>query len=186
VGREHLPIGDGRGRAAVFFENAADLAAHARQKIAHPLYAAALRVAVRAETDRRAWEVVRALGAGLAHFGGPTANEFIPLANDGYPDEIHEEDLLGRQSHRTGMLLSSDELVALVHPPSASVRVPKLRRETRRTKAAPVSAIGHALLLGENTHNGRTVEVTLDARQRLRHAHVIGASGTGKSTFLLI
>ena len=83
------------------------------------------------------------------------------------------------------MLLNSDELLSLVHLPGAAVRSPKLRRETRKTKAAPALAAGHPFILGENVHNGRSVEVSLSPVQRLRHMHVIGASGTGKSTFLL-
>src|SRR5262249_30611275 len=82
------------------------------------------------------------------------------------------------------MILNAEELVSLVHPPSGSVRIEKLRQEFRRTKAAPDSA-ADALLLGENIHQGKTRAVTLAEAERLRHMHVIGATGTGKSTFLL-
>ncbi len=41
------------------------------------------------------------------------------------------------------------------------------------------------LVLGENVHAGAATSVTLSAEQRIQHAHVIGASGTGKSTLLL-
>ena len=44
---------------------------------------------------------------------------------------------------------------------------------------------GHSMVLGENHHQGVDSTVTLSPEQRLRHMHVIGASGTGKSTFLL-
>lgn len=39
--------------------------------------------------------------------------------------------------------------------------------------------------MGHNTHAGATVEVRLSPEARVRHMHVIGASGTGKSTLLL-
>ncbi|MBI1818649.1 MAG: ATP-binding protein [Deltaproteobacteria bacterium] len=83
------------------------------------------------------------------------------------------------------MILNTEELVSLVHPPSASVRLAKLERERRKTKAAPATVIGHELVLGENRHAGKTMTVTLNAEQRSRHAYLIGASGTGKSTLLL-
>jgi len=93
--------------------------------------------------------------------------------------------LLARMSHRSGMLLNSDELVSLVHLPSASVRAEKLKRSSKKTRAAPASAQGHEFLIGETTHNGRNVEETLSPEQRTRHMYVVGASGTGTSTLLL-
>jgi len=83
------------------------------------------------------------------------------------------------------MLLNSDELISLVHLPSESVRAPKLKRETKKTKVAPSIAQGNSLVLGENIHVRKTVAVSISADQRTRHMYVIGASGTGKSTLLL-
>lgn len=65
------------------------------------------------------------------------------------------------------------------------MRLAKLERERRKSKAAPSTVIGHELVLGENRHSGKTVTVTLNEEQRSRHAYLIGASGTGKSTLLL-
>src|SRR5438445_4285135 len=78
------------------------------------------------------------------------------------------------------MLLNVEELLGFVHLPSAEV--PHLSRALTRTKAAPVISAG--LLLGENVHRGKTMEVRLSADQRVRHTHIVGASGTGKSTLL--
>ena len=71
------------------------------------------------------------------------------------------------------------------HLPSPSVRAEKLKRQDKKTKAAPALALGHKLVLGENTHGGKTVRVTQSSEHRLRHTYVVGASGTGKSTLLL-
>lgn len=168
-----------------FFLDAPELAAAARRKVEHPLFAAVVRIGIRSPDRARAWEIGRALGGSLRVFGSPGGNELIPLANDEYDDGDHEEDLLLRQSRRCGMILSTEELVALVHPPSASVRVEKLKREARKTKAAPAIVTGPGLVLGTNMHAGKSVGVALTAEQRSRHMYVIGASGTGKSTFLL-
>jgi hypothetical protein len=48
----------------------------------------------------------------------PTGNELVPLENEDYPDDAHEDDLLKRCSRRSGMLLNSDELVC----PNAGLR----------------------------------------------------------------
>jgi hypothetical protein len=175
-------VTDFEGRA--FFADAPEIAAAAKQKIARPLFVAAVRVAAQSSTYERAWEIARDIGGSLAQFSSPSRNELIPLANDGYGELEHETDLLYRLTHRSGMILNSEELVSFLHLPSLSVRAEKLKRETKKTKTAPAIAVGHTLVLGENTHAGATARVTLSPQQRTKHMYVVGASGTGKSTLL--
>ena len=176
-------VSNAEGRS--FFADAPEIVAQAREKVAQPLYAVVLRVAAQSDSEARVWDIARALGGALTQFANPTSNELIALANDGYDDEDHAADVCARTTHRSGMLLNADELVSLVHLPSASVRVPQLKREDARTKAAPQIVHGHPFVLGENTHAGKTMPVTLSAEARSQHCYLIGASGTGKSTLLL-
>ncbi|MDA1277207.1 MAG: type IV secretion system DNA-binding domain-containing protein [Verrucomicrobia bacterium] len=169
-----------------FFSNAPGLLEEARKKISRPLYAAVVRIATQSEDFDRTWEIARHLAGSLNTFTNPAGNELIPLTNDDYPLSSHVEDLLLRQSRRSGMLLNTDELIGFVHLPGAVVRSPKLLRETKKTKAAPakLSRPG-GVLLGRNIHQGRTLDVRMGPEERVRHMHVVGASGTGKSTLLL-
>lgn len=176
-------VTDGQGKP--FFVDAPEMVGLATEKIRRPLFAVVLRIAGRSPEPGRSWEIVRALGGALRTLASPTSNELIPLTNEGYPDTLHVQDVLLRQSHRSGMLLNLDELISLVHPPSASVRSAKLGRERARTKAAPGITAGHGLVLGENTHAGVTRTVTLSTAHRLRHMHLVGATGMGKSHLLL-
>lgn len=130
-------VTDGEGRA--FFVDAPEVVSFAREKIARPLFACVVRVAAQSPVPGRAWGIAKALGGSLTPFSVPSSNELIPLENDCYDEIAHESDLLARQTHRSGMLLNSEELVSLVHLPSASVRSEKLRREERKTRAAPRS-----------------------------------------------
>ncbi len=166
-----------------FFVDYPELTKAAREKISRPLFAACLRVAAKSGDATGAWRIVRDLDGALTHFGAPTGNELLPLAAEEGEEAMAE--ICSRTSRRPGMILGSDELAALAHLPSASVRVPKLAREIRRSKAAPALSEGAGILLGENLHHGRTVPVRLPNDLRLRHLHVIGASGSGKSTLLL-
>jgi len=168
-----------------FFADAPEMVPLTREKVAKPLLAAVVRVAAKSPLKGRAMEIARALGGALRQFSRPPSNELIPLSNDDYDELRHEEDLLRRQSRRCGMILNSEELVSIVHLPGPSMRAAKLVRETKKTKAAPQLALGHRLVLGENTHAGKSVEASLAPAQRIRHTYVIGASGTGKSTLLL-
>ncbi len=176
-------VTDAGGRS--FFADAPWILPLARDKVSRPLVAAVIRVGAKSPRNGRAWQIARALGGMFQQFANPQTNELIPLTNDGYDDGDHEQDLLRRTTHRSGILLNSDELVSIVHLPSASVRAEKLQRETKKTKLAPASATGHRLVLGENAHGGNATAVSVSPAHRTRHMHVIGASGTGKSHLLL-
>jgi DNA helicase HerA-like ATPase len=167
-----------------FFANAPELTRQAEQKIEWPLYAVVVRIAAQAPEFGRAWEIARHLASSLRVFAHPTGNELIPLTNDDYPFAEHVEDVLRRQSRRSGMVLNSDELIGFVHLPQGVVRTPALVRQVGKTKPAPKAVLGSGLSLGENIHAGRSLPVRLTPEQRVRHTHVIGASGTGKSTLL--
>jgi hypothetical protein len=171
------------GEGGPFFADAPELTKLGFEKVAHPLFAAVVRIAAASPDEERASEIAQRIGAALAHFGRADGNELVFIGNDEGVDL--EADLIYRATHRSGMLLSSGELVALVHPPSASLVAQKLVRRMRRTKAAPSNAVGKPIVLGVNEHAGRAVEVGLTYDERMRHMHVIGASGTGKSTLLL-
>jgi hypothetical protein len=166
----------------MIFVNSVPLIPGTKEKLSSPLFGVVIRAAAQAETFERAAILVQNMARALRTFARPENNQLIPLRNDQYPFGAHEEDLLNRQSRRSGMLLNREELCGFVHLPGDEVR--GLRRQALRTKAAPVlSSTG--LLLGTNDHAGRITEVRLSAEQRVRHTHVIGASGTGKSTLLL-
>ena len=144
-----------------------------------------MRVAVCAAKYDRVLEIARSLAGALSAFAEPNGNELIPLRNDDYPMEAHVEDVLRRQSRRSGMLLNADELIGFVRFPTDAVSSPKFRRQTQKTKRAPAIAMASAgFVLGTNTHAGETRTVGLTTEQRVRHTHIIGASGTGKSTLL--
>ncbi|MHB8736186.1 MAG: type IV secretion system DNA-binding domain-containing protein, partial [Terriglobales bacterium] len=176
-------VKDGDGES--FFANAPELVKQAEEKVASPLYAVAARIATQAPEFDRAWEIARHLAGSMRVFAHPTGNELIPLENDGYPFEAHVADVLRRQCRRCGMILNAEELIGFAHLPQSAVRAPKLARQAVKTKTAPKSVLAPGgLTLGENVHAGRVVPVALTPEQRVRHVHVVGTSGTGKSTLL--
>lgn len=166
------------------FKGGRDIAKQARKKISRPLLATVIRFGCRLCKGRN-YSMAREMTGALATISDSEGNELFPLDNDGYDPQDHESDLLDRSSRRSGMILNTDELCSLVHPPSSSVTNSKLHRLTSTTKSAPRLVFNHRLILGDNDHNGIVQKVSLSADQRTRHMHVLGASGTGKSTFLL-
>lgn len=168
-----------------FFENIPAISSLVKTKISRPIFACNLRIAARSAYSERSMQIVRSLAASLLPLANASSNEFIPLSNDGYSDSDHEGCLLDRQTFRSGMILNSDELVSMVHPPNRKVVSEKLVRESEQTKPAPAIALNNEFAIGLNTHQGTTEEVSLSSQMRTRHVHLIGSSGSGKSTLLL-
>jgi excisionase family DNA binding protein len=168
-----------------FFIDDPAMAKLAAEKISSPLFAAVVRVAAQSPKSKRAWHIAQGIGKSLRQFSEAASNELIPLSNEAYDEGQHADDVVTRRSCRPGFIINRDELVSLIHLPSASARSAKLKREERKTKVAPALAFGHGLVLGENQHGGKTIRVSMSTEQRVRHMHLIGASGSGKSTQLL-
>src|SRR6185369_1677747 len=166
-----------------FFPDAPEVASGARAKAASSLFAVVLRLAAGSLTETRVWQIIRDLSGALMTLGSGAGNELVPLATDESLDLLG--DLLGRQSHRSGMLLSAEELRTFVHLPGASVCLTGFSRKRSRSKAPPEIVRGLGMVIGSNTHEGRRVPVRLPPSLRTRHVHVVGGSGTGKSTLLV-
>ena len=162
-----------------------ELVKQASRKIERPLYGVVIRTTAMSCHPGRALEINKGLAAGLGILSDPSSNELVSYPAPKYDMVQFFYDLVYRRARRSGMLLNSDELISLVHLPSRSVQVPKLVRQTLKTKRAPkMVANTQGLVLGDNIHSGETIKVALSPEQRTRHMHVIGTSGTGKSTFL--
>ena len=168
-----------------FFVNAPELASAAERKVSKPLYAVVVRILTRTSSRARLYEIARDLSSSLRVFAQPQGNSLIPIRNHDYPYVPHLEDVICRRSRRTGMILNSEELVGFVHLPSSAVRSPALLRDAGLTKAAPIIVRRPpGVVIGDNEHNGDSVPVYLTPEQRVRHTHIIGSSGTGKSSLL--
>ena len=173
-----------------FFDDGADLVKETQAKVSRPLYGAVLRLASRAESPQRTWNILRGMVPALRHFSKDRGQSLTPLSNKDYDWEEHCDDLLWRRSRRCGMILNLDELIGLVHWPSPAVVATKFHRLSDvRTRQAPLwdddDDDAGTLILGENHHDGVGMDVILSQPKRLQHMHCIGATGTGKSTLML-
>jgi len=167
-----------------FFADAPEMVKLAQAKCKSPLFAVNVRVIAKGASPNRSWEIVKAITSCLSVYTLPQSNELIPLTNHEYDNTIHCEDVVLRQTRRSGMILNCGELLSLAHFPSASIVSQKLRGQNQKSNQAPQNVWGHEYILGENVHNGISKEISLSHEQRLRHMHIIGATGTGKSTLL--
>lgn len=165
-----------------FFLDSPEMLPLAKEKISSHIYAVVVRCIGQSKESVRSEEISMRLSKALESFNRTGSNSLVPLTSE---ISFNIDDIVFRRSRRTGMLLNSNELASMVHVPDRSITSPKLRQYTGKTKKAPSVVLGHSFELGVNTYFGEKNIVTLSTEHRLRHMHLIGATGTGKSSLLL-
>jgi hypothetical protein len=171
------------GTKGSFFLDAPEMPGLAKEKCSKPLFAVAVRTATQAATIDDAQHLLQQVAYTIVRASTSSYNALVPLPSDTYTLEQRIDDIALRQSHRAGMLLNSRELATVVHLPASTVSK-KLLGYNRTTKAAPYHLIDAPYCVGINSHQGQDEYAGIGAQQRLKHLHLIGATGTGKSTLL--
>lgn len=164
-----------------FFLDAPEMPKLAQQKAAFPLFAATVRCAAQTPIAEKSEQLLIKIASALINGSKSPYNSLVPLMGESYSAVDRIGDMYLRESRRMGMILNSKELATLVHIPYAQSQ--KLYIEESKTKLAPLNTNG--VSIGINVHNGIQTSVLLSPDQRLKHTHIIGATGTGKSTLLL-
>ncbi|OGJ10945.1 hypothetical protein A2467_02300 [Candidatus Nomurabacteria bacterium RIFOXYC2_FULL_36_8] len=163
-----------------FFPESPEMVTCAKEKVSTPLFAVVFRLAVQSYHSKETEELAMELIQNIKSASSSLYNSLIPLDNEGYRYESHLDNLKIRGTDRFGMIMNTEELFSFLHFPNS----PKLISSDSKTKAVPVSLIDNEYLIGINRHFGIEKKVTLNDAQRLRHTHIIGATGTGKSTLI--
>ena len=175
-------VSDGMGGS--FFIDAPETLNYAKEKVGNPLMAVIIRLATQGYSDYRTKQLLVESAQSITTMSQSQCNRLIPLSNEGYGYDSHLANLFNRTSNRLGMIMNTHELINFVHYPNKSIVSNKLGLGQAKTKALPNEAIGQDCVLGINTHQGIENEVSLGKEVRLRHTHIIGATGVGKSTLI--
>jgi hypothetical protein len=143
-------------------------------------FQAYIRVLVRAEVDHRAHQLLRDVAASLRPFAGPNSFDFRRV----FARRTFERQFIARSMPLLGrFVLNTEELAALWHLPEDP---PGHLLATRSLRLAPpleAPRQGRVLGLATAARGERPVAQALpDARL---HTHVLGPTGTGKSTLLV-
>jgi len=156
------------------------ISSYLKEKLAGPLHAVVLRLAVSSNTAARSWDIFQGITPNFSVFSNPGANELIALSNNGYAPYNHFLALKNRTSYRSGMLLNANELASIAHIPSTGIGIDKIARNTMRSKKAPPAGVGDPILdLGGNLHDGQLYPVRITSEQYTRHMFICGGSGGG-------
>lgn len=175
-------VSDGVGGS--FFADAPEMPQCAKDKISNPLFSVVMRIATQGNNNHRSQYLAQELARSITAVSSSEYNKLIPLSNEGYNYDFHKYNLHHRLSNRLGLVLNSKELNTFLHYPNKTIVSKKLGLQNGKTKQVPRTITNQKYLLGINAHNGRETEVTLNDEMRLRHTHIIGATGVGKSTLI--
>ena len=176
-------VSDGAGGS--FFMDAPEMLPLAKEKASSPLFSAVIRVAAQSSIEARGEYLTTELSKSISAASESEHNRLFALPNKGYAFDFHWYNLMHRTSNRTGLIINARELATFVHYPNKTVISQKLRGDFGTTKEVSKEYRDGKYIIGENCHRQFMYNVTLDDQARLRHMHVIGATGTGKSTFLV-
>ncbi len=163
-----------------FFSDSPEMILCAKEKTSTPLLGAVIRIAVESNTLRDAESLILELIQNIQSSTKSNYNSLIPLSNDGYQYIDHLENLKFRATNRHGMIMNTKELCNFVNFPQTNLLI----NNDRKTKGISNALRDNKYILGINYHYGAVENVTLNDEQRLRHCHIIGATGTGKSTLI--
>ncbi len=174
-------VADDFGKTS-FFLNAPEMPQLTKDKVSKPLYGVNLRVLTVSDTMEQAAILLQHVATAVVHASTSSTNSLMPLQDEQYTVNMRLTDFVLRETHRVGMLLNASELATFVHFPAIISN--KLIATTHTTKQAPLSLSNQAYVLGINEHQRMEQNVSISTDQRLRHIHILGATGTGKSTLI--
>lgn len=176
-------VSDGRGGS--FFSDSPEMPICAKEKVSQPLFSVVTRIAVQGINNTRSEYLAQNIINQVSTVTRSNYNQLIPLSNEGYNYDFHWYNVHHRTSNRLGFILNSKELSTLVHYPNSTVASYLLQMNTRKTRRLPVAFEKLKYSLGINVHNNSETEVTVSDEHKVRHTHIIGSTGTGKSTLLV-
>lgn len=175
-------VSDGKGGS--FFHDAPEMPTCAQEKIAHPLFSVVVRVSCQGISDDKSAYLVSQLSKSISRVSSSRYNKLIPLSNDGYRFDFHYNNVRLRLSNRLGFFLNAKELSTFVHYPNKTVVSEFLTAQSGKTRAVPKRYRNGRYILGSNIHRGSEYPVGVSDTEKLRHCHIIGSTGVGKSTLI--
>ncbi len=176
-------VSDGKGGS--FFTDAPEMLVCAKEKVSQPLFSVVSRIAVQGVNDTRSELLSQNIINQISGITRSRYNKLFPLSNEGYKYDFHWYNLHHRTSNRLGFILNTKELATLVHYPNSSVVSKLLQSNLQTTRKVPLTFQNSKYFLGINDHNNQELDVMVSDEHKVRHVHIIGSTGTGKSTLLV-
>ena len=154
-----------------------------QSKATKPLFDVNIRLAVSADDEPRAQQLIKELSSSFVQFSSPDLNS---LGINKYSGRgLHN--FLFKFTFRlfddkAVSVMSSEELASMYHFPIASTSAPKVKFLRSKSAEPPSNLSSEGIVLGKNTFRGQDLPIHMTDEDRRRHLYIIGQTGTGKST----
>ncbi len=156
------------------------------QKILAPTAEVNIRIAVSAQTEARARQILAEIEATFNQFENTQGNRLVFTHLNGKALKREVKAFSFREFLPSRLLpLSFIELATLLHFPADGIdSSPEFKQSRAKTAAAPAEMPTEGTLLGVNKHRGIEKDIYISKEDRLRHFYIIGQTGTGKTTLM--
>lgn len=154
-------------------------------KTRYPGYESLIRVVASSNTAGRSQALMNSVVSAFSLFDSPSNNGFkFTVARDinefvtayifrFFPQEVAQN------------ILNTVELSTIFHMPNqGSIPTSQVKRQASKQVDGPTHILDEGFLLGYNEYRGVKKQIRLGAKDRRRHAYIIGQTGTGKSKLL--
>ncbi|MBI4088108.1 TraM recognition domain-containing protein [Candidatus Kaiserbacteria bacterium] len=153
------------------------------RKVKSRIAPVSIRLVASAPTKARARELLGNLQAPFGQYDDPKGNRFVfkQVSSWGMADFLR--DFTYREFDRSfSMPLSLAEVTSIFHLTAERVTTSReLKRSFAKQSPAPVETPAEGITIGVNTYGADDTKVRFGPADRLRHAYVIGQTGTGKT-----
>ncbi|HMA78144.1 MAG TPA: DUF87 domain-containing protein, partial [Candidatus Paceibacterota bacterium] len=155
-------------------------------KLEQPIVESALRIAVSAESEHRAEQILHEIESTFNQFERTDGNRLSwQRPTRGALKKALKNFSFREWDKKTVLPLSLTELSTLIHFPSDGLdSSPQFKQSSAKTAAAPTDMPVTGTLLGLNKHRGVEKEIYVTEEDRMRHFYIIGQTGTGKTTMM--
>ena len=156
------------------------------KKVKTRIVPTSIRLVASAPTAERAEELLSNLESPFTQFDDAKGNHIVfkEVGSWGIDDFLRDFTYRGFD-HAISMPLSLSEISGMFHFTAERVTTSReLKRSFAKQAPAPVETPQDGITLGINRYGADETPVKFGAADRLRHAYVIGQTGTGKTGFL--
>ncbi len=155
------------------------------KKIIHPGFEVLIRIIVSTDDMQRGRNIYNNMVAAFALTNAPKSNGFKHSAPKKIGKFVSEFNLRIFPQKSKKNVLNTNEMATIFHiPDETNIPTSQLERQTSKQIDGPRNFMKEGILLGHNVFRGNKRAVTLGDDDRLRHAYIIGQTGTGKSVLL--
>lgn len=145
---------------------------------------ATIRIVTSAATPERAKHIRESIEAPFGQFSYISGNSILWQESKGKELLNTCKDFSFRDQSEKPLELSLNEVSSILHFPTGTTSPHELKENSAASAPAPLFPTNKGVSLGTNTYRGKSTDIIFAKEDRVRHAYVIGQTGTGKTVML--